>query len=84
MIVSKVKIELRFKKRVPKSVLEGAVERLSGMEKHLVKPYKKYDPSAHIRVWYEDRAGTENVHVVDMLPSNPFKRIFRKRGGKNV
>lgn len=82
MIVSKVKIELRFKRRVPKSVLEHAVERFAEMEKQLVKPYKKHDPNAHVRVWYEDRAGTEGVHVVDMLPSNPFKRIFRKRGDK--
>jgi len=82
MIVSKVKIELRFRKRVPRSVLEHAVERFAAMEREIVEPYRKHDPTVHVRVSYEDSAGAEDVKVVDMLPNNPFKRIFRKRGDR--
>jgi len=79
MIISRVKLEMRFKKRVSRTILEKAVESLSAMEKQLVKPYKKHDPNVHVRVWYEDSAGTENVKVVDMLPKNPFKRMLRRK-----
>ena len=86
MIVSKVIVELRFMKRVPKHVLESAVEKFADQKQKLVAPYKKYDKTAHMRVWYEDFAKA-NVKVTEMLPNNPFKRIFkkipsRKRGGQ--
>lgn len=79
MIVSKVKIEIRFTQRVPKKVLEGAVERFADMGKQFIAPYKKHDPTVHVRVWYDDRAGVSDVKMSDLLPSNPLRRVFKRR-----
>lgn len=80
MIASKVILEIRFRKRVPKQVLEQAVEDLINKRSEILKPYQKHD--ACIRIWYDDMSGVPSVSMVDMLPKNPFKRIFRrgKRG----
>lgn len=84
MIMSKVVIELRFTRRIPKSVLEGAVEKFAKIKGNLISPYRKYDPNAFVRVWYDDMGKVPKVAVADMLPrpKNPFKRMFRNKGAK--
>lgn len=80
MYSSKVVIELRCTRRIPKRILEQAVERFADQKKQLIQPFKKYDPAAYVRVWYEDRSKMPAIKVLDILPkTNPFKRIFKKR-----
>jgi len=81
MIMSKVVLEIRFTRHVPKAVLERAVERFVASEKRILKPLRKHDPTAYVRVWYDDMGKHPDVKISDMLPkpNNPFKRMFKRK-----
>jgi hypothetical protein len=69
-MLSKVVIEIRFKKKIPRSALEAVVTDLCDAKSRLIEPYKKYDADVQAKVWFEDLSKQS-------VTSNPFLKVLK-------